>query len=265
MPSDTQKIIEYETIIPTCIQALSKVMPELHTIVRDDLVLIYSKDYPSLDINRAFLLRETPEKIDGLIDEVIAYFKDKGLPTTIMVSPACTPADLPQRLLQRGFVRQEPDECWLVYEHLQQTKIPKPDPKFTVVPVDLENVGIFAATMVAAYEMTPDWTPMLTKALEPSIGQPNIRHYITYLHEEPVATMTTLRHKEYIVAGSGGVIPAQRGTSLVYNLSVTVLAQAQKEGVDTILGQTTVGPMFERFLRIYGFKQAFKRQGYILE
>jgi hypothetical protein len=76
MNLDIQKIVEYETVIPHCIQSLSSAMPGVHTVVRDNLVLINSKEYPALDINRAFLLRETPEKIDDLIDEVIAYFKD---------------------------------------------------------------------------------------------------------------------------------------------------------------------------------------------
>lgn len=265
MKLDAQKMVEYETVIPSCIQGLSSVMPGMEAILRDDLVLIYSQDYPSLDINRAFLLRQTPEKIDGLIDEVVSYFKDKGLPTTIMVSPACTPADLPERLLKRGFVRQEPDECWLVLEHLQQARIPKTDPKIIVKPVKLEDIELFAQTMVAAYEMTPDWVPMLAKVLEPSINQPNIKHYIAFINEKPVATMTTMIHKEYVVVGSGGVLPEHRGTGLVYNLAVIVLSQAKDDGADTILGQTTVGPMFERFLRICGFKQAFKRQGFVLE
>jgi len=265
MNLDAQKIVEYETVIPTCIQALSTVMPGMHTILRDDLVLIYSKDYPSLDINRAFLLRQTPEKIDHLIDEVIAYFKEKDLPTTIMVSPACTPADLSQRLLKRGFVKQEPDECWLVLEHLQTARVPKTDPKIVVKPVKKEDVGLFAETMTAAYEMTPDWVPMLTKALEPSIDAPNINNYLAFIGQKPVATMTTMRHKEYVVAGSVGILPQYRGTSLAFNLGVVVLSQMRNEGADTILAQTTVGPMFERFLRICGFKQAFKRQGYILE
>ena len=265
MSLNTQKIVEYETVIPTCIQALSNVMPGMHTILRDDLVLIYSKDYPSLDINRAFLLRETPEKIDHLIDEVIAYFKERDLSTTIMVSPACTPADLAQRLLKRGFVRQETDECWLMLEHLQTVKTPKTDPKIMVKLVEKKDLRVFAETMVAAYEMTPDWMPILEKALEPSIGQPNINNYLAFLDDKPVATVTTMHHKEYVVVGSGGILPQHRGTSLLFNIAVAALSQARDNGADTILAQTTVGPMFERFLRICGFKQAFKRQGYILE
>lgn len=265
MNLDIQKIVEYETVIPNCIQALSNVMPGVNTILRDNLVLIDSKEYPSLDINRAFLLRETPEKIDDLIDEIITYFKERDLPATIMVSPACTPADLSQRLLKRGFVRREPDECWLVMEHIQARKVPRTDPKVVVKPVQKEDVGLFAETMVAAYEMAPDWAPMLEKALGPSIGHPNISHYLAFIDQKPVATVTTMQHEEYVVVGSGGVLPQHRGSNLLFNVSVVALAQARDKGADTILGQTTVGPMFERFLRICGFKQVFKRQGYILE
>jgi hypothetical protein len=240
-------------------------MPGMETILRDNLVLVYSKEYPSQDTNHAFLLRETPEKIDGLLDEVIAYFKKQDLPTTIMVSPACTPADLPQHLLKRGFVKQEPDECWLYMEHIQAAKVPKTDPRFVVKEVKTEDVGLFAEIMVAAYEMTPEWVPVLEKALEPSIGHPNISHYLAFLDQKPVATMTTMHYKEYVVVGSGGILPEHRGTALLFNLGVKVLSQARDKGADTILGQTIVGPLFERFLRIYGFKQAFKRQAYILE
>lgn len=265
MNIDLEKIVEYETIIPKCIQALGGAMPGVQTLLRDDLVLIHSKDYPALDINRAFLLRETPEKIDCLLEEVIAYFKERGLPTTIMVSPACTPADLPQRLLKRGFVRQEPDECWIVMEHIKSAKAPRTNPKVVVKQVMKADVEVFAETMVAAFEMTSDWVPMLVTALEPSIDQPNISHYIAFLDQKPVATMTTMHYQDYVILGSGGIIPQHRGTSLLFNFGVNVLVQARDKGADTVLGQTTVGPLFERFLRIYGFKQAFKRQGYFLE
>ena len=167
-----------------------------------------------------------------------------------LVSPACTPADLPQRLLKRGFVKQEPDECWLVLEHLQTARVPKTDPKIVVRPVKGSEVGLFAETMVAAYEMTPEWVPMLAKVLEPSIGQPNFHHYLAFIDQEPVATMTIMRHQDYVIVGSAGVLPKHRGSSLIYNLAANVLLQARDEGVDTVLLQTTLGPIFERFLRI---------------
>jgi hypothetical protein len=150
-------------------------------------------------------------------------------------------------------------------DHIQARRVPRTDPRVVVKPVQKEDAGLFAETMVAAYEMTPDWVPMLEKALEPSIGHPNIDHYLAFIDQKPVATVTTMQYKDYVVVGSGGVLPQHRGSTLLFNVSVIALARAREKGADTILGQTTVGPMFERFLRICGFKQAFKRQGYILE
>ena len=265
MNLDIQKIIEYETVIPSCSRALSSVMPEMQTILRDDLALVCSKKYPSTDINYACLLRQTPEKIEGLIDEVIACFKEKELPTTIMVSPACTPDDLSQRLLKRGFTKQEPAESWLVIENLQTAKVPKIDSKVSVKQIKKEDAGLFAETMVAAYEMDAEWAPMLAQTLEPSIGQPTIRHFLAFMNQKPVATMTTMRYKDYVVAGSVGVLPEYRRSGIVLNIGIPVLLQMREEGAGIVLVQTTLGLMFERFLRIYGFKQAFKRQGYVLE
>jgi hypothetical protein len=265
MKLDLQKIVEYESVIPACSRALADVMPEIQTILRDDLALVCSKEYPSTDINYACLLRQTPEKIEALLDEVVGCFKEKELPTTILVSPACTPADLPQRLVKRGFTKQEPDESWLVMEDLQSAKVPKIASKVTVKQIKKDDAGLFAETMVAAYEMDPEWAPMLAQTIEPSIGQPTIRHFLAFIGEKPVATMTTMRYKEYVVAGSVGVLPEHRRAGIVLEIGVPVLLMMREEGAKIVLVQTTLGPWFERFLRIYGFKQAFKRQGYVLE
>jgi hypothetical protein len=265
MELDLQKIAKYERIMPLCMQPLIGAMPGLEVLLRDDLTLISSPDYPSPDANQAFLLRATEETIEALIDEVTEYFKSRALSPAIYLSPACTPSDLPKRLSRRGFVKQEPDESWLAFEHVQAAQVPKTDPKIVVRQVEKSEVGLFAEVMAAAYEMPPEWVPMLIKTLEPSIGQSNFRHYLGFIGQQPLATITVMRHKDYAIVGSGGVLPEHRGSTMIFNLAVNVLAQARGEGVDTILGQTTLGPLFERFLRICGFKLAFKRTGYILE
>lgn len=264
MSIDLQKVVEYESVMPLSMQPLIGVLPGLGVILRDDLALFSNTDYPSPDANQAFLLRTTKEAADALIDEVIAYFTTRGLPTTISISPACTPSDLSQRLLKRGFVKQEPDTSWMVFEHLQAAKAPKTDSKIAIRQMQASEAGLFAEVMAAAYEMSPEWAPMLAKALEPSISQPNIRYYLAYINQKPVATLTIRLYKQYAVVGAGGVLPQYRGSTLIFNLAVHVLAQAQKDGIDTVLGQTTLGPIFERFLRICGFKLVFKRTGYML-
>ena len=265
MGFDTQRIAELEQILPQIYQGLAASIPGTEVIIRDDLILICSQSYPDPDINRAFLLRTTPEKAEPLIDEIIEKYTSNGMPTNILISPACSPADLPKRLLKRGFVKQEPDESWLVYENLQAAKIPPTDPKIIVKPVVKAEVETFAKVMTAAFGMSPEWVSMLAQVLEPTVGLPNLTHYLAYRDGEPMATLTLMREKNLVVIGSGGVVPEQRGSSLIFNLAVKALAQAQAEGAETIVGQTTVGPLLERYLRIYGFKLAFKRACYKLE
>ena len=134
-----QKIVELELIIPTIAQGLVEAVPGVEVLLRDDIVILSSHSFPSADINRAYLFRTTPERTDTLIDEVVDFFKARELPASIMVSPACMPDDLPQRLEARGFVRQETDEAWMILEGLQKVRIPKIDKSVTVKRVENQS------------------------------------------------------------------------------------------------------------------------------
>ena len=259
-----QKIFELERINPTIMQGLSGVIPGLDVTLRDDIVMISSKDFPSQDTNLAYLFRASPENADNLIDEVIAYFKSQDLPTTIMISPACTPEDLPTRLKARGFVRQEVEESWMMLEGMQKIKAPKIDKSVTVKRVDTTNINTFAEVMAGSFEMPGDWVPFLAQMLEPTLSVPGFAHYLAFVKDVPAATLTLMCHQQYATIGSAGVLPEYRGSRTIYNLAVEVLSGAQRDGVDVVLGQTTLGPKFERFLRIAGFKLAFKRTGFKL-
>lgn len=260
-----RQIFELERINPTIMQGLSGVMPGVDVVLRDDIVFISSKDFPSSDTNLAYLFRTTPEKTDALIDEVVDYFRSKDLTPQIMVSPACEPADLSERLLARGFFRQEVEESWMMFTGLQKAIVPKIDKSVTVKRVDSGNVTTFAEVMVGAFEMPAEWVPYLSQMLEPTLSVPGFSHYVAYVDEVPAATLTLMRHGQYVTIGSGGVLPEFRGTRTIYNTAVEVLSNARQEGVDVVLGQTTLGPKFERYLRIGGFKLAFKRAGFKLK
>jgi len=261
-----QKIAELELIIPTVVQGLVEGVPDVEVVLRDDIVILSSHSFPSADINRAYLFRTTPERTGALIDEVIDFFKAKGLSASIMVSPACTPVDLPERLESRGFVRQETDEAWLVLERLQKAIVPKIDRSVIVRRVvNGEDVATFAQVMTGAYNMPSEWTPSLAQILEPTITVPGFAHYVAFVKGVPAGTLTLMRHGQYVTIGSGGVLPEFRGTRTIFNMAVEVLAEAKREGVETVVGQTSLGPKFERYLRIGGFKLAFRRTEYKLE
>jgi hypothetical protein len=261
-----QKIVELERINPTIMQGLSDVVPGIDVVFRDDIVMISSKDFPSSDTNLAYLFRATTENADSLIEEVVEYFQSKDQTPKIMVSPACTPADLSQRLETHGFVRQKTDEAWVVLENLQNFKLPKVNKNVVVRRVEnKEDVETFAGIMAAAYEMPSDWIPYLAQMLEPTISVAGLAHYLSFVKGVPAATLTLMRHKQYVTMGSAGVMPEYRGTRTIFNLAAGALAEAKREGVDTVVGQTSLGPKFERYLRIVGFKPAFRRTEYKLE
>lgn len=266
MNMDVQKIAKLELIIPTIARGLVQAVPGVEVVLRDDIVVLSSQNFPSADINRAYLFRTTPERTDALIDEVVDFFKVRELPASIMVSPACTPHDLPQRLEARGFLRQETDEAWMVLEGLQKVRAPKIDKSVTVKRVEnKEDVTIFAEVMTGAYDMPSDWAPFLAQVLEPTIKVPGFAHYLAFVKGDPAATLTLMRHGQYATIGSGGVLPEYRGTRTIYNMAVEVLSEAKRDGVETVVGQTSLGPKFERYLRIGGFKMAFRRTEYRLE
>lgn len=262
---DPQNITELELIIPTIAQGLAEVVSGVEVVLRDDIVILSSHSFPSADINRAYLFRTTPERMDELINEVVDFFKAKNLPASIMVSPACQPDNLPQQLEKYGFVRQEADEAWMVLDGLQKAIVPKIDKSVTVRRVENKSdVEKFAEIMTGAYDMPADWSPFLAQMLEPTITVPGFAHYIAYVKDVPAATLTLMRQGHFVTIGSGGVLPEYRGTRTIYNMGVEVLAEAKRDGVQTVVGQTSLGPKFERYLRIGGFKLAFRRAEYKL-
>lgn len=266
MNINIQKIAELELIIPTIAQGLVETVPGVEVVLRDDIVILSSHSFPSADINRAYLFRTTPERTDALIDEIVDFFKVRELLTSIMVSPACMPDDLPLRLEARGFIPQEVDEAWMVLDGLQKVRVPKLTKSVIVKRVENKtDVAIFAKVMTGAYDMPTDWAPSLAQMLEPTVTVPGFTHYLAFVKDIPAATLTLMCHGQYAIIGSVGVLPEYRGTRAIYNMAVEVISEAKSDGVQTIVAQTSVGPKFERYLRIGGFKMAFRRTEYKLE
>ncbi|MCP4539965.1 MAG: GNAT family N-acetyltransferase [Chloroflexi bacterium] len=242
----------------------AQVTPGLDVVLRDDVIITSSDIFPSPDANHACLLRATPKTIDGLIAEVIDHFKPKGLPTTVFISPACTPADLPDRLLKQGFVKQKDKEAWVVLDNLLDLEIPPPFSNAAVTSITKDQVLTFAEIFLTAFGIPLDFAPYMAQLLEPSLEQPSIHHYLALVDEQPAGIMSLLRHKSFGVFGSGGVLPAYRKSGAATNLAIRAATDAKKYGVDTLMGQTKAGTSLERLLRISGFNRVFTRTCYTL-
>jgi hypothetical protein len=241
----------------------------LEVVLRNDVILTSSRAFPTPDTNHACLLRTSPEGADGLIAEVTAYFGSRNLqgdtsPVVIYVSPACAPGDLRERLLARGFHRQQEEESWMVLEDLPNFNLPSPYPGFTVKPITKSEATVFAEVFMAAFDLPIDFAPLMAQLIEPTVGLSTVLHYLALEEGQPVGTCSMLRHESFGVLGSTGVLTRRRGAGAATSLAVRALTDARDHGVHTVMLQTAADTWLERFLRISGFERAFTRRCYVL-
>jgi len=117
---------------------------------------------------------------------------------------------------------------------------------------------------VSAFDMPSDFAPYMAQLLEPSVNLPGVHHYIALIDEQPVGTCSLLRHENFGILGSAGVVPAHRWSGAATNLAIEAATEAQEQGVDTLMLQTAAGTWLERFLCVSGFRRVFTRTCYTL-
>lgn len=266
MTMDTKRVMELEQAnYAALVPAAQASKGSVEVIVRDDVILNSSPMLPLPDTNHACCLQTTPARAEALLDEVVAYFNAREVPPAFFLSPACTPADWPRRLMARGFTQQPVQETWIVFDAVQRQKAPPISPS---VSVDVQLIGPtqamdFASVFVAAFELPAEMAPVMAALLQPSIGLPGYYHYLARVSRQAVGCCSMIDYKTYGILGSAGLISAQRGGRTVYNFVLHVAREAQARGVDCLLGQTT-SRMVARLLCLYGFKTAFTRSCYTL-
>jgi GNAT superfamily N-acetyltransferase len=265
MDESLQDIIRLERANYAAMLPIAQVTPGLDVIMRDNVIITSSEIFPAPDTTHACLLQATPDTVDTLITQIIDYFESRSLLTTIYVSPACTPIDLPEHLLRRGFSRQETEEAWLVLYDLPGFEIPAAMPRISVRPISKEEVSIFAATFMSAFEMPVDFAPYMAQLLQPGIDLPGVYHYLAFAQAEPIGTCSLLCYRDFGILGSAGVMPDYRNSGAATNLAIRAATDARSQGVDLLMLQTAAGTWLERFLRIGGFKKVFIRTCYILQ
>ena len=259
-----QRIADLEKANYAATLITAQVTPGLNVSLRDDVIMTTSDSFPSPDTNHACLLRAASQNIDSLLDEVTEHFGSQDRPTTLFVSPACTPGNLGELLQERGFLRQKKEEAWMVLENLQGFTIPQPSPKVQVRQIAKDEALTVAQIFVTAFDMPIDLAPGMAQLLTPSIGLPGVHHYIALVDDRPVGTCSLLCHETYGVLGSAGVVRACRGTRVAASLASKAGTDARESGVTTLMLQTAAGSGLERLLRISGFRRAFTRICYTL-
>jgi hypothetical protein len=264
MDLTARQVAEMEDSNYATLAAIARVTPGMSLIQRDDVIIICNPAFPIPDTTHACRLRTTPQNAEGLIAEVAEYFTSQDLPATIILSPACTPADLPGRLLERGFVRQEAEDAWLILDNVPGVPIPPAIPSAQVRSVGSDEAATYAAVYLTAFEMPLEFAPYMAERMQPVMSLPGFYHYIAFIDGQPAGVCSLYCNGSFGILGSTGVIPAYRRGGAATNLGISAVADAQKQGVQTLVVQTTGGTLFERFILMSGFKKAFTRICYSL-
>lgn len=264
MDESLQGITDLERANYKAMLPIADVTPDMALILRDDVILTSNQTFPAPDTTHACLLRATPQTVDSLLSEVVDYFKSKDLPTTLFVSPACTPADLPKHLVSQGFDKQDEEEAWLVLEDLANFPIPRTLPSVEVRQIGPEETATYADVFVSSFGLPAEFASYMAQRLEPVVSLPGLYHYLAFVAGQPVGACFLIDYEDFGILGSAGVKPAHRRGGAANNLVVAAANDAQSRGVNKLMLQTTAGTKLERLLRISGFKKVFTRASYTL-
>lgn len=264
MEMPAARIAELEWANYAATLASAEVTPGLDVLLRDDVVLTWSAAFPTHDSNHACLLRRRAEDADDLIDEIVGFFASRDLPVAVYLSPACSPSDLPPRLIARGFHKQPGAESWMVVENLSEFQLPATHPDIAVRSVSAADIQTFAEVFVSAFRLPAEFASILAGLLEPSVPLASVHHYVAIEQDQAIGTCSLIRHEDCGVLGSTGVLSEYRSSGAATNLGVRALADARLLGVNTVMIQTTADTWLERFLERTGFERAFTRTCYLL-
>jgi ribosomal protein S18 acetylase RimI-like enzyme len=230
--------------------------------MNENVIMTSSSALPIPDANHACLLRAGPDDIEPLIDHVIDHFGSRAIQATVYVSDACTPPDLSERLIKRGFVTEGPREAWMVLEALDSIELSPGPPSIQVRETSSSELLTMAEVFMASFGMPTQFAPVMAQLLGPALDLPTVHHYIAWLGDQPVGVCSLHQHERYGVLGSAGVLPAYRRKGAATALTTTALLDALHAGVDTVILQTDAGTPLERLLRISGFSTLFYRTAY---
>lgn len=264
MTIDTNRIAELERVNYCATLSSADATPGLDVIIRDDVIITTSEMLPTPDANHACLLRATDNSADALIAEITEQYHSRGLPAIIALSPACTPADLEQRLAESGFSKQGPLEAWMTLDGVLNRVTPDPFGGVTVHRIGPGQAEDFSRVFAEAFDLPAEYAPVMAQILEPTLGLPNVFHYLAAVGSEPVGTFSLLHYGTFGVVGSAGVLRKHRRSGAATNLTVQAVREAQRLGIDTLIQQTEAAQPLERLLRITGFERVFSRTYYQL-
>ncbi|MBN1657686.1 MAG: hypothetical protein JXA93_04760 [Anaerolineae bacterium] len=245
------------------LQPWAQSLPGSTVTVRDEVITTRAALFPTPDLNHACLLCSTPAEVERLIDEVVAPFKRRRRKVHVFVSPACTPADVRERLLARGFEEEDDEEPWLRFDLRGWLPPPVGSDAVRVVRARPADARIFTRVYLASFGMTAALAPLLAPVIKKMMRVPSTHYGLAWVDGQPAGVCVWHSHGDIAALGGMGVLRSFRGSRVATTLGMQVMLDAQAEGKTTIIAQM-VDPGFEGFVSQYGFERVFTRTHYVL-
>lgn len=239
-------------------------VPGLEVSVSSEVVFVFNPYTPMIDGNHAALLRAAPDSANRLIERIIRFYQERDMTPGVVLSPACTPSDLPERLAAHGFKPYGDPEYWLVLENCSRLERLKPSKNLDVREIEPQEISDFCRVMAAAFEMPAEAAPLLEHFFGSITGLEGVKNYLAYQNNLPAGCISLFSYQGYSAVGSAGLLPGMNSLDAGLGMMARIYQDWKQTGTHTLLLQTTL-PKVEKGLRLGGFKRAFTRSYYILE
>ncbi len=240
------------------------IVPGLEVHLSSEAVFLSNNDFPTADGNHAARLRAQPEYADALIERVVAYYRARGVAPCVALSPACSPEDLPQRLVAFGFQPYGDPEHWLLLRDSARFARVRCPSGIRIREAAAQDVGLFCEVMAQAFEMPSEFTFVLEHFFGHINELPGIHNYIAFRDGEPVGCASLFSHQGVSAWGSCGLLPNARQLAVMAGIIAQVYQDWQCDGTANLLFQTVLPKLEQAALRV-GFEHVFSRTYYLLE
>ncbi|MFO7566003.1 MAG: GNAT family N-acetyltransferase [Enhygromyxa sp.] len=196
-------------------------------------------------LNEVIYAQLDEQQADAVIEATIAEYRALGLRFRWTVTPACRPADLPQRLAARGLERLELAGMVRDTEGLAEVD----DPEIEVERVDAASLAHCIAVLAAGWGVEPASLEDYSRA---QVADPE-RRYALFLARHrgrPAAAAGCIALERSLFLQGGVVLPEFRGRGLYRALVAARLRYAATRGLGLVTVHadcSTSAPLLEHF------------------
>lgn len=195
-------------------------------------------------------------RVDGLIDDALHLFREKGFDCAFTLSQLDRPADLGKRLERRGFAQGALASA-MVYD----PSTPRM-PVRTVAQVDISNeteYDTWADVMCRSF----DHPLTMGEVGRAVLLGPEVRRYLARVDGVPAGAILVYSQFGMGYVDFVGTLPEHRRKGVASALLTRTVADSQALGNRWTTLETTAGSDAERLYERQGFRTAYHRHRYI--